>query len=407
MVLLLAVGILTCVFFFPDLNMTTLVQQSVTGMSTFSLICVPMFIFAAEIITAGESANRIRDMVKAFLGHVPGGLPVSVAASCTLFGAVSGSTQATVAAIGPPFRPMLLEAGYNSPFTLGLIINSSDIAKLIPPSIGFIIFGVITGTSIGQLFLAGIVPGILIFLTFSVYCVIYSKWKRIALLPKASWGERLNAVKASGCVFGFPVIIIGGIYMGVFSPVEASAMSVLYALLVETVLYRTIGVRQLQDAAKSTALLTSVVFILIGAGQAISWLLSYAYIPQTLAPTLFGTDPSLLRVVLVVIIAFFVAGFFVDNIVALFILLPAFMPHVVQAGIDPVWLGVLVTLQGAIASATPPFGVDIFTAMVIFRRPYLEVIAHTWPFVLILLLCTVILIAFPGMSTFLPRLAFG
>ncbi len=217
MVTLLGSLILYLYVYMPDFApkmIITMVQQVITGI---------MFILSASIITTGESAGRLIRMLKVFVGHLPGGLPITTNASCTLFGAVSGSTQATVAAIGGTMRPMLLEAGYKSSFTLGLIINSSDIAFLIPPSIGFIVYGVATSTSIGMLFLAGVFPGLMILLMFSIYCYVYSKVKKVPTLPKASWAERISAIKDGLPVMGFPVIIVGGIYAGIFSPTEAAA----------------------------------------------------------------------------------------------------------------------------------------------------------------------------------------
>jgi C4-dicarboxylate transporter DctM subunit len=386
---------------------TTMVQQVITGVTPPALVCVPMFILSASIITSGKSARYLIEMIKAFVGHLPGGLPITTNASCTLFGAVSGSTQATVAAIGGTMRPMLLEAGYPSSFTLGLIINSSDIAFLIPPSIGFIVYGVATSTSIGMLFLAGVFPGLLILVLFSAYCYIYSKMKGVGVLPRATWAERWTAVRQGLPVMGFPVIIVGGIYAGYLSPTEAAAVSVAYALFLETVVYRSITMERIVDAFLQTGVITGVVFILVGAGQAFSWMIGFMQIPQQILPPLFGTDPSVLRVIVIVVCVYFVACMFVDPIVAIFILSPIFQPYVVSSGVDPILLGTLVTLQAAIGSATPPFGCDIFTAQLIFRRPYVEVIGHALPFILILILATVILVVFPQITLFLPQLAMG
>jgi tripartite ATP-independent transporter DctM subunit len=304
-------------------------------------------------------------------------------------------------------RPMLLEAGYKSSFTLGLIINSSDIAFLIPPSIGFIVYGVATSTSIGMLFLSGVFPGLMILLMFSIYCYAYSKIKKIPTLPKASWGERMSAIRDGLPVLGFPVIIVGGIYAGIFSPTEAAAAAVLYALILETIVYRAITFHKIVDAFLQTGVITGVVFILVGAGQAFSFLIGFLQIPQQLLPPLFGPDPSMLWVIGIIVVVYFVACMFVDPIVAIFILSPVFQPYVVGAGVNPILLGTLVTLQAAVGSATPPFGCDIFTAQLIFRRPYLEVIGHALPFLLILILATIILIAFPQIALFLPNLAMG
>jgi len=390
----------------PRLIMT-MVQQVITGVTPPALVCVPMFILSASIITSGEAAGRLINMIKAFVGHLPGGLPITTNASCTLFGAVSGSTQATVAAIGGTMRPMLLEAGYKSSFTLGLIINSSDIALMIPPSIGSIVYGVATSTSIGMLFLAGVLPGLLIFVMFSIYCYFYSKRKKVGVLPKASWSERVKAVKEGLPVMGFPVIVVGGIYAGYFSPTEAAAASVFYALILETIVYKSLTFSSIVNSFLETGVITGVVFILVGAGQAFSWMIGFMQIPQQFLPPLFGTDPSMLRVMVIVVTTYFVACMFTDPIVAIFILSPVFQPYVVSSGVDPILLGTLVTLQAAIGSATPPFGCDIFTAQLIFRRPYLEVIGHSLPFILILILATIILIIFPQISLFLPHLALG
>jgi C4-dicarboxylate transporter, DctM subunit len=390
---------------FPTFNFTVLVQQIINGMTPPALVCVPMFILGANIITSGEAAPRLINMVKAFVGHIPGGLPITTNASCTLFGAVSGSTQATVAAIGGTMRPMLLKAGYNSSFTLGLIINSSDIALLIPPSIGFIVYGVVTSTSIGKLFLAGIFPGLLIFVMFSIYCYFYSRVKKVGVLPKASWPERIQAVKDGILVLGFPLIIVGGIYAGIFSPTEAAAAAVAYALFLEGVIYRTLTWKKLLNAFLDTGIITGVVFILVGAGQAFSWFISFLRIPQQIMPVIIGADPTQLKLIMIVVVSYFVACMFVDPIVAIYVLSPIFQPYVVRMGIDPVFLGTLVTLQAAIGSATPPFGCDIFTAQLIFRRPYWEVIKHTPPFILMLILATILIIAFPQIATFLPNMS--
>jgi tripartite ATP-independent transporter DctM subunit len=390
---------------FPSFNFTVLVQQIINGMTPPALVCVPMFILGANIITSGEAAPRLINMVKSFVGHIHGGLPITTNASCTLFGAVSGSTQATVAAIGGTMRPMLLKAGYNSSFTLGLIINSSDIALLIPPSIGFIVYGVVTSTSIGKLFLAGIIPGLIIFLFFSIYSYVYSRIMKVGVLPKASWAERGKAIKDGALVLGFPLIIVGGIYAGIFSPTEAAAAAVAYALFLEGVVFRTLTSKKLIKAFLDTGIITGVVFILVGAGQAFSWFISFLKLPQEIMPIIIGADPTELKIIITVVISYFVACMFVDPIVAIYVLSPIFQPYVVSMGIDPVFLGVLVTLQAAIGSATPPFGCDIFTAQLIFRRPYWEVIKHTPPFILILIFVTALIIMFPELATFLPNSA--
>ncbi|UYF99794.1 TRAP transporter large permease [Halomonas sp. GD1P12] len=387
-------------------QMDTLIQQMMAGIRPASLIAVPMFILAADIMTRGQSANRLIEMVMSFIGHIKGGLAVSTAASCTLFGAVSGSTQATVVAVGSPLRPRMLKAGYSDSFTLALIINASDIAFLIPPSIGMIIYGVISGTSIGELFIAGIGPGLLILFMFSAYCIVYAIVKDVPTEPRSSWKARALAVKDALWPLGFPVIIVGGIYGGVFSPTEAAAACVLYAVLLEFVVFRSLKMSDIYTIAKSTGLITAVVFILVAVGNGFSWVISFAQIPQAILEAVGVNDAGPTGVLIAICVSFFVACMFVDPIVVILVLTPIFAPAVAATGLDPVLVGILITLQVAIGSATPPFGCDIFTAIAIFKRPYWDVIKGTPPFILILILAAALLIMFPQIALFLRDVAF-
>jgi tripartite ATP-independent transporter DctM subunit len=383
-----------------------MIQQMLGGIRPASLIAVPMFILAADIMTKGQSANRLIDMVMAFIGHVRGGLAVSTASACALFGAVSGSTQATVVAVGTPLRPRMLKGGYKDSFVLALIVNSSDIAFLIPPSIGMIIYGVVAKASIPELFVAGLGPGILILVMFSIYSMIYAKIMDVPTEPAASWPDRFGAVKRALWPLGFPLLIIGGIFGGVFSPTEAAAVSVLYALFLEAVIYRSMRFKDLYPIALSTGMVTAVVFILVGAGAAFAWVLSFAQIPQQLLSAVGIDQMDQIGVLFVIAIAFFVGCMFVDPIVVILILVPIFAPVVAATGLDPILVGTLITLQAAIGSATPPFGCDIFTAVAVFKRPYLEVVRGSPPFVVMLLIVSVLLIFFPQIALFLRDIAF-
>lgn len=388
-------------------QMPTFIQQVMTGIRPASLIAVPMFILAADIMTRGHSADRLIDMVMSFIGHVKGGLAVSTATSCTLFGAVSGSTQATVVAVGSPLRPKMLKAGYSDSFTLALIINSSDIAFLIPPSIGMIIYGVISETSIAELFIAGVLPGLMILALFATYSVIYAVVYDVPTEEKSSWRERGKAVKQAIWPLFFPVIIVGGIYGGIFSPTEAAAVCVLYAFLLEFVVFRSLKMPDIYRIAKSTGLITAVVFILVGVGNGFSWIISFAQIPQQLMEAVGISEMGPTGVLISICIAFFVACMFVDPIVVILVLTPIFAPAIAATGLDPVHVGILITLQVAIGSATPPFGCDIFTAIAVFRRPYWEVVRGTPPFILILIFAAAMLIMFPSISLVLRDLMFS
>ncbi|MEH6354605.1 MAG: TRAP transporter large permease [Marinobacter sp.] len=387
-------------------QMGTFIQQMMGGIRPASLIAVPMFILAADIMTRGQSADRLINMVMAFIGHIKGGLAISAATSCTLFGAVSGSTQATVVAVGSPLRPKMLKAGYSDSFTLALIINASDIAFLIPPSIGMIIYGVISQTSIAELFIAGIGPGLMILVMFSLYCLLYAYKNNVPTEPKATWGARGRAVREALWPLFFPVIIVGGIYGGIFSPTEAAAVCVLYAFLLEFLIFRSLKLADIYRIAKSTGLITAVVFILVAVGNGFSWILSFAQIPQAILESVGINEAGPVGVLVTICVAFFIACMFVDPIVVILVLTPIFAPAIQATGLDPVLVGVLITLQVAIGSATPPFGCDIFTAIAIFKRPYMDVIRGTPPFIAMLIVAAGLIIAFPQIALFLRDLAF-
>jgi tripartite ATP-independent transporter DctM subunit len=399
---LLGASLVAFFIYYPDLSLQLVIQQMIGGVKPAALIAVPMFILAADIITRGHSADRLVDVVMRFMGHIRGGLAVSVTTACALFGAVCGSTQATVVAIGGAMRPRMLKAGYHDSFSIALIINAADLAYLIPPSIGMIIYGVISGTSISELFIAGLGPGILIIVLFSLYCMWYAKKHNIPIEPKASWSERWHALRRALWPAGFPAIIVGGIYGGVFSPTEAAAVCVLYAIVLELVIFRSIKLKDIVDIAVSTGAITSVVFILIAAGAAFSWLLSYAQIPQQIIASLGLEGAGVVTTLIAINIAFFVGCMFVDSIVVILILVPIFAPLVKAAGLDPVLVGVMITLQVAIGAATPPFGCNIFTAVAVFRRPFIDVIRGIHPFLFILFVVTVLLVSFPEIAL-LPR----
>nr|WP_072515187.1 TRAP transporter large permease [Ndongobacter massiliensis] len=397
MVGLLLAPMLSLLVFMPDIDIMWLTQQASGGIEVFSLLAVPMFIFAADVMSYGKTSKKLLDFVYTFVGHIRGGLAITTAATCTLFGAISGSTQATVVAIGKPMYNTMVEKKYGISETIALIINSANIALLIPPSTVMVMYGVTTGASVGELFIAGIGPGLIVLLLFAIFNYFDAKRKGIIPEKKSSWSERLVSFKEALLPLGFPAIIIGGIYSGLFSPTEAAAVSVVYALLIEIVVFKTIKVTDIPKIALSSAVVTSVVFILVAAGAATSWVLSLSRIPQLLASLVLGTNPSAIKVLAMVSVFFFVACMFTDQLVAIIILAPMFLGPAAAAGIDPIHLGVVVTLQCAIGSCTPPFGCNIFTASAVFKQPYLTVIRRTLPYFIIYLIVSLLM--------FIPEIA--
>jgi C4-dicarboxylate transporter DctM subunit len=403
---LLVPTIAVLLIYFPHLPTYIVAQRMISGVSPFVLVAIPLFIFMAEIIKKGDSANRLTNMVLKIVGHTPGGLAQAYTGSCILFGAVSGSTQATVAAIGGTMHPTLLKKGYSEAFTLALIVNSSDVAILIPPSVVMIMYGVVTGASVGEMFIAGVGPGVALGLAFMTYTYFYAKYRKLPLEKKATFKEILVAMKNSLWAFGFPIIIIGGIYSGSISPTEAAAVAVVYAIFLETVVYKKVKLREIPALALQTGKITAVIYVIVAAGMALSWLITVARIPQTLQMALMGPHPSALEVILWSNLFFFVALMFVSPMSAIIVLTPLFYKIALTAGVDPIHLGILITLNAAIGSATPPFGVDLFTACAIFNKSLRQVAAGVFPFIGMGVVVLLLLTFFPGLALFLRDLAF-
>ncbi|MDC3416826.1 TRAP transporter large permease [Aquibacillus salsiterrae] len=403
MIPLIVAPVAVVLIFYPRLGPDLLMDQLLTGIESPVLLAVPLFIFAADIMTSGKTSNRLLDFIGAFVGHLRGGYAVTTSAACTLFGAISGSTQATVVAIGRPMRERLLKVGYKDSSAIALIINSSDVALLVPPSIGMIIYALAAGqnVSVSKLFIAGIIPGIIVFLSFAIFSYFYAKVKNIPLAEKVNWKDRFFFTRKALLPLGFPVVIIGGIYSGLFSPTEAAGVSVLYAFILEVFIFRSVHIKELPKIALSTGLVTSAVFVLVAGGQVFTWVLGYAMIPQQITEAVLGNDPSAVYVLLMVSLFFFIGCMFVDPIVVILILTPIFVPAAQAAGVDLIHLGVIITFQAALGSATPPFGVDIFTASAVFNKSYLDVIKGTPPYIAILIGIGFLLVFFPQLSLML------
>ncbi len=395
--------------FFPALDPVIVMQQMVTGLSVYVLLAIPMFILAAEIMCAGECAKRLLRLCRAFVGHLPGGLAVTSSAACTIFGAISGSTQATFVAIGRPMFKELVTAGYKEHHAVALLMNSANIALLIPPSVVMIMYSLVSGGSVAKIFVAGVVPGLFMFLVFALYEILLVKFnvnKRIVKKRNVSWQEKIDAFKEALLPLGFPVIVLGGIYSGIFSPTEAAAVSVVYAFILEYFIYKSITLRHVKQFMVSTGMVTGTVFVLVAGGQVFSWVLTFAGIPQQIASLVASAQFGPHMLLIIIALSFFVACMFVDCIPVVLILTPIFFPITTAAGIDPIHLGILITLQSAVGCISPPFGCNIFTAVAIFDLKFTTVIAGLIPYLLLLLVITCILIVFPQVSLFLPNLLF-
>ncbi len=397
-------SLLAWILFFPTIPSIAVAQKLVAGVNTSTLLAIPFFVFAADIMARGTIAKRLTNLVKANVGHLRGGLGHTTVVSCMAFGSICGSAPATVAALGRLLHPELVKARYSEKFSLGLIASSAECALLIPPSITLIIYGWLTGTSIADLFAAGLVVGVVLGIAFMIQVQIVT-WKTNAgASPRASWYERLQALRDGLFALGLPLVILGGIYSGVFTATEAAAVAVVYAVTIEMVIYRAFGFRDLMNVAESSAITVVVIFILLAMGSLLSFFITLAQVPSFFTQLFVDWNVNWIAFLLIVNIIFFIAGMFIDPNSILLVLVPTFYPVAVALGIDPVHFGLVVCLNICIGMITPPFGLDLFVASSTLRRPVEQVIAGIWPFVATNVIVLALITYIPAISTSILRL---
>lgn len=393
--------------FYPNLPDLVVVQKILGGVDHATLLAIPFFVFAANLMGSGQIARQLVSVVKALLGHTRGGMGHVVVGGSMAFGAVSGSAPATVAAISRMAYPELRRSGYSDKFSLGLIVSSAETALLIPPSITMIIYGWMTGTSIARLFAGGLAVGLVLGLAFSVYVVYVARRDGIARTPRADWPTRAKVIWEAKWAIGMPAIILGGIYSGTFTATEAAAISVVYAILVEVVILRSLTLRGMFEVTEQSAINTCIIFILLAMGGLVSYFVTLAQVPNEIIGFLTAINADWIIFLLVVNVCFLIAGMFIDPNSALLILVPPLYPVALAMGIDPVHFGLIVTLNIGLGMITPPFGLDIFVASSTLRKPVATIISGVWPFLAVNLLVLMLITYIPKISLFIPQLIFG
>jgi len=397
-------AVLAKIAFYPDMPAVIVPQKMLGGVNVGTLLSIPFFIFAADLMARGVIAQRLTALVRVLIGHFPGGIGHTTVGSCMVFGAVCGSAPATVAALGRLCDPELRRAGYSEKFSLGLIASSAECALLIPPSITMIIYGWITGTSIAALFAGGLAVGTVLGVAFMAL-VQWETWKVGARRgEKPSWAERWAVLKAGSWALGLPLVILGGIYSGAFTATEAAAVAVVYAAFVEMVVYRGIGLRELVRTAESSAVTVAAIFILLAMGALLSHVVVLAGLPGIVLELVRSLQMNWVSFLLFVNLLLLVAGMFIDPNSILLLFVPTLYPVAIALGVDPVHFGLLVTLNICIGMITPPFGLDLFVASSTLNRPVETVIGGIWPFIWVNLAVLVLITYVPSISTALPRL---
>ncbi|MBC3950662.1 TRAP transporter large permease subunit [Pseudomonas folii] len=372
-------------------------QNLLNGADSFPLMAVPFFMLAGEIMNAGGLSKRIVNIAMALVGHKRGGLGyVAILASC-LLASLSGSAVADAAALAALLVPMMVRAGHNRAHSAGLIAAGGIIAPVIPPSIGFIVFGVASGVSISKLFLAGIVPGLMLGASLAVAWWFVSRKENIEPPPRQSAAQIMRALIEGLWALGLPLIIIFGLKFGIFTPTEAAVVAAVYALFVALVIYKELKINQLYDLILSSAKTTSVVMLLVAAAMVSGWLVTIAELPEQLAGVLepFMDNQTILLVVIMLLVI--VVGTAMDMTPTILLLTPVLMPAVVMAGIDPVYFGVLFMINCAIGLITPPVGTVLNVVCGVSRISMDEIIRGVWPFMLAQFVVLFLLVLFPSL----------
>ena len=386
--------------FGPPMPRMVLPQRMVDGVNKFSLLAIPLFIFAADIIARGEIGERLVRMVESFCGHIRGGLAIATIIACALFGAMSGIGPAAVVSIGPIVFPALLRQGYSRGFSVGLIVTASTLAMLIPPSVAMILFALQTNTSIGAVFLAGLGSGILFTIVLCLYAYGYARRFNIATDTKATWSERLKRTREAAFALGLPVIILGGIYGGAFTPTEAAAFACVYAMVVEVLIYRKLTVGELFRISSSSAGTIAIILILVASGTVLTYFLTLSQVPQQVTQSLAGS--SSVAILFLINVLFLIAGMFADPNSLIIVLTPLIYQAALASGIDPIHLSAVVVANVALGMVTPPFGLNLFIGITTFRVSYWSVVRAVAPFIVLMLVVLVLVTYIPAISLLLP-----
>ncbi len=403
----ISIGLATLItiFYSGTLPVEFLAKELVTSVDSFPLMAVPFFILAGEIMGKGGISERLFNVANALVGNRTGGFAIATIVTCMFFAAISGSGPATVAAIGGIMIPAMVRQGYDKKFATAVVAAAGSIGVIIPPSIPMVIYGVTGNTSIGDLFIAGIVPGVLVGLSMIVWAYYYSKKKgykglaeptSLLKIWKATWDAKWALL--------IPIIILGGIYGGYFTPTEAAVIAVVYGLFASMVLYRELKFKELPKVLIDSALTTATVLIIVGTATAFGRFLTIEQIPNKVANAMMSISSEPIIIILLITVLLLFVGMFMDTLAAIIILTPILLPIAIQIGYDPVHFGILMIVNLAIGFFTPPVGVNLFVGSGISGVSMGALSRAVMPFVIAMLITLIFLTFVPQLSLFLVGL---
>jgi len=380
------------------LSMLVVAQQLFVALDKYPLAAVPFFILAGNLMEASGISQRLVEFAKSLVGGFQGGLAITCVLTCMIFAAVSGSSVATTFAIGAILVPALLKHGYPRPYAASLQATSAELGVIIPPSIPLILYGVSAEVPVGELFVAGFGPGLLIGLALMVFVWLWAKWKGLGKDDRVGRLEPWDALKQASLALLMPVIILGGIYGGVFTPTEASAVAVAYAFIVGVFVYRKLNKRLLIAALDKSIVSTAVIMFIIAAAGLFSFLITRAGIPNLVGNSLTVAFDNPVMFLLAVNCALFVIGMFIETSAAIIVLAPILAPIAISFGVDPVHFGVIMVVNLALGMITPPFGVNLFAACTVAQISLNRIVNSLLPFVALMIICLMLITYIPSIS---------
>jgi C4-dicarboxylate transporter DctM subunit len=399
----LGLTVLGFLFTMTQVPIESVALKLFTGIEKFEIMAIPFFILAGNFLTHGGVAKRMIRFATSLVGHFHGGLGLGGVLACALFAAVSGSSPATVVAIGSILLPAMVKAGFPNRFGAGVITTSGALGILIPPSIVMVMYSVSTNTSVGALFMAGVVPGLLLAFLLGLTTWWRARKFNYPRLPKASWGERARAFRESFWGLLLIVIVMGGIYSGVFTPTEAAAMSAVWAFVAAVFIYKDLGLRDVPKVLLASANMSAMLLYIITNAVLFSFLMTHENIPQAMADAMIGTGVGVIGFLLIANILLLAAGNFMEPSSIVLILAPILFPIAMKLGIDPVHFGILMVVNMEVGMCHPPVGLNLYVASGITKMGITELTIATWPWLLTMLGFLVLVTYWPALSLALPR----
>ncbi|WP_026687762.1 TRAP transporter large permease [Azovibrio restrictus] len=399
----LGLTVLTFLFTMTQVPIESVALKLFTGIEKFEIMAIPFFILAGNFLTHGGVARRMINFATAMVGHWHGGLGLGGVLACALFAAVSGSSPATVVAIGAILLPAMVKQGFPNKFGAGVITTSGALGILIPPSIVMVMYSVSTNTSVGALFMAGVIPGLLLaaFLGFTTW--YRAKKFNYPRMPKATWGQRLKSFKDAIWGLMLIVVVMGGIYSGMFTPTEAAAMSAVYAFIVAVFVYKDLSLKDVPKVLLNSANMSAMLLYIITNAVLFSFLLTHENIPQTMADFMMGTGVGVIGFLIMANILMLIAGNFMEPSSIVLILAPILFPIAVQLGIDPVHFGIIMVVNMEVGMCHPPVGLNLYVASGITKMGITELTVAVWPWLLTMLVFLILVTYWPSLSLWLPR----